>query len=75
MNTRVHEMMNIFSATDSREKDYGKGLYFQEYWAGQVDSDTLSRIYLGSIPTTQSMTLFCVSANRSTAFLDNGNMN
>ena len=44
MYNRVHEMFNIFSASDSRQNDYAEG--FGNFWDNRMDNIHVDEIYL-----------------------------
>ena len=54
---RVHEMFQVFSATDSRANDYGEG--FGNYWQEESTSKSLRTTSKGltHIPLSSSMTV------------------
>ena len=55
MYNKVHEMISIFTATESRDNDYGEG--FSMFWDNVVDVDTVGARHLRGIPSGHSMTV------------------
>ncbi|MFM7987707.1 MAG: hypothetical protein ACKPKO_51185 [Candidatus Fonsibacter sp.] len=56
---RVHEMFQVFSATDSRENDYAEG--FGNYWQTLTDSKNLriNNQFTTRISPSSYMTVIC----------------
>ncbi|MFM7990228.1 MAG: hypothetical protein ACKPKO_64025, partial [Candidatus Fonsibacter sp.] len=56
MYNRVHEMFNIFSASDSRQNDFAEG--FGNYWDNKQDNIHVDESWLRGIPPTTKTVLF-----------------
>ena len=55
MYNRVHEMFNIFSASDSRQNDFAEG--FGNYWDNKQDNIHVDETWLRGIPPTTKQTV------------------
>ena len=55
MYNSVHDMLNIFSASDSRQNDYAEG--FGNPWDNRIDNINVNTYYLLGIPGLSSQTV------------------